>query len=297
MSDNTRPGNRHNIGRVCAYAAPVSRAIHCLRGGLCWVLLVTAPMSAFGQAVGSPRLQKLMSAARSNDLAVATTAIDDIAKTPTAGSVVGLITLLSEGRADAVTERLVLALGTTRSDAALNALRETQRHRVASIRVATLSALTHFISRPDVEALVAQGLRDHDATVRAAAARALATMQARGQVDVLLLAFDRGVPEAADAIGTLASDAQLPAFNAFLTRKPLAHMLNGYRAWLVRDDVSETTKLSIVATLEEIASIAIKRFLQSVLDSGALANEANVQRAVATSIGRIRETPQTEPAP
>ena len=186
----------------------------------------------------------------------------------------------------------LLALGATRSDAALEALRQGMRHRVATVRVAAIQGLANFTARPEVAALVAVGLRDHDPLVRGQAAQALVAMGAREQVEALMLAFERGVGEAAIAVGALGQDHHLPTFTSFLGKKPIAEMLAGYRAWLSRGDVSEATKIQIVATLEEMAGITVKRFLQELL-SGAGLTEPSVRRAVSNTITRIPETPST----
>lgn len=205
-------------------------------------------------------------------------------------AVSGLVQALEQGPSDAQAVEALRALGTTRSDAALDALRQGMRHRVATVRVAAIQGLASFTARPDVAAQVALGLRDHDALVRGQAAQALVAMGAREQVEALLLAFDRGVAEAAIAVGALGQDHHLPTFTSFLGKKPLAEMLAGYQTWLSRRDVSEATKIQIVATLEEMAGLTVKRFLQELLSSEG-PTEPSVRRAVSNTIARIPEAP------
>lgn len=213
------------------------------------------------------------------------------AQTATTKRVTVILAALADGPPDASAERLVLELGALRSDVGLHALREAMAHRVAAIRIAALRALGNFSNRPDIAQQVALGLRDSDPLVRAAASEALVTMNARAQVDTLLVAFRRGVPEAASAIGKLGDDNALASFTAFLGRKPLEQMLAGYHAWLTRDDVGTATKLSIVATLEDVAGLTVKRFLQALVDVGTLGSDTALQQALTATIGRIPETP------
>jgi len=256
LSDNTHARSGHN-NRPIAYAAHVSRAVHALFCSL-FLLSYATPLAA---------------------------------QTATTKRVMQVVADLADGRPDADAERLVLELGALRSDLGLDALRAAMLHRVVAVRIAALRALGNFVERADVAQQVARGLRDSDPLVRAAAAGALASMNARTEVGTLLIAFDRGVPEAAVAIGQLGDDNTLTAYNAFLGRQPIALMLAGYHAWLTRSDVRLETKLSIVATLENVAGVTVKRFLQSLIGSDALGDDAVLRRAIATTISHIPETP------
>jgi len=214
------------------------------------------------------------------------------AQAPRRPSIAALVQTLEQGPSDEQAEEALLALGSTRSDTALDALRQGMRHRVATVRVAALQGFSNFRARPDIAAHVALGLRDHDPLVRGQATRTLVAMDAREQVEALMLAFERGVAEAAIAIGALGQDHHLPTFTSFLGKKPIAEMLAGYQAWLTRRDVSEATKIQIVATLEEMAGLTVKRFMQELLSGEAL-TEPGVRRAVSNTITRIPETPST----
>lgn len=285
LSDNTHAERGHNIGPI-AYAAPVPRAIQGLIGFL-FTVLCASPWTA--HAASPERIAAWVAAVESGDPTQALVAIDELSKQPVAVRVPLFADLVRKGQPDPITEHLVLTLGASRSDLALTTLQRAAQHRLASIRVAAQHALSNFRDRADVAALVANGLRDSDPTVRAAAADSLVSMNAVTEVNALLVAFDRGVPEAAVALGTLADDNMLVAFTAFLGRKPIEHMLAGYRAWLLRRDVAINTKLAIVATLEDVSGVTVKRFLQAFADSDDKALAPELRRAIAATIARIPE--------
>src|SRR4029079_11403194 len=115
--------------------------------------------------------------------------------------------------------------------------------------------------------LLEQGLRDSDRNVRATAARELGEMGARESVDILFVAFDRGVVEAAASIGKLGDRQSVSRFNDHLGHQPLSVMLSGYIEYLPRDDIPEEVKVDIVGRLGDVSGPLVRSFLQRYLDT------------------------------
>src|SRR5690606_9786452 len=113
-----------------------------------------------------------------------------------------LAELLRSGRSDEVTDQALVALKGLAHPSSIDVLVEFTRHRRARARRLAYQALAAIEDRR-VPELLEQGLRDSDRSVRATAARDLGEIGARQSVDTLFVAFDRGVVEAAIAIGKL----------------------------------------------------------------------------------------------
>ncbi|MEM9075361.1 MAG: HEAT repeat domain-containing protein, partial [Myxococcota bacterium] len=109
--------------------------------------------------------------------------------------------------------------------------------------------------------LLERGLRDSDRSVRGAAALALGEIGADGSLDTLFIAFERGVIEAAIAIGKLGNRQAVERYDGFLGNEPLGVMLSGYGEFLRRRDIPFATKKGIVERLGEVAGVMVRRFL------------------------------------
>ena len=175
-----------------------------------------------------------------------------------------LAELLRSGQSDAITDRALEALRGLADPSAVDVLVEFSRHRRAAARRRAYHALS-AIRDPRVPALLEQGLRDSDRTVRAQCATALGAIGANGSVDVLFRAFDRGVVEAAASLGKLGDGASVSRFTAHLGQQPLSVMLSGYEQYLRRSDIDEATKVQIVTRLGEVSGRAVREFLAQYL--------------------------------
>ena len=148
------------------------------------------------------------------------------------------------------------------------------------------------IAGPRADELLAQGLRDSDSAVRGTCARRLGERKASSQIDVLLRAFERGVPEAAVAVGRIADAATSARFHAQLGHAPIVLMLSGYEPLLLRADVDEATKLDVIARLGEVASISVKRFLERMLVEHDWSAQPRLRSTLADTARRIDERPK-----
>ena len=112
-----------------------------------------------------------------------------------------------------------------------------------------------------------QALRDSNDRVRGAAAMALGEHGDRGALEVLFLAWERNVPEAAVAIGKLGGAPEAQRLAGFLGRRQLSEILPGFDEFLRRSDFSDDAKIDLIHRLEETAGPDVKRFLTNLLAS------------------------------
>ena len=175
-----------------------------------------------------------------------------------------LAELLRSGQPDAITDRALEALRGLADPASMEVLTEFTRHRRAGARRRAYAAIAGIEDRRAATVLE-QGLRDSDRSVRAACALALGAIGARGSLDVLFVAFERGVVEAAVSIGKLGNDGSVERFTAHLGQQPLSVMLSGYEQYLRRNDISDATKIAIVNRLGEVSGRAVREFLTQYL--------------------------------
>ena len=215
-------------------------------------------------------------------------ALETLAETKPPQAVGPIVTLIREGRRDAVTDRAIETLGAIAHRSAIPGLLELLRHRREGVRIRAYRALA-AIDDPRVPALLEQGLRDSSAAVRGAAARALGEVGARGSVDTLLVAFDRGVPEAAAALGKLGDARVVSRFDRYLGARPLSVMLSGYDAFLKRTDLSRDVKKDIVVRLGEVASPEIRQFLLAYLGTLDARRDGALYELVGRTARRIRQ--------
>jgi HEAT repeat protein len=175
-------------------------------------------------------------------------------------------------------------------------LTELTHHRRPGVRRRSYLALA-AIEHDSIPALLEQGLRDSDRTVRGAAALALGDLEASQSLDTLFLAFERGVVESAIAIGKIGGADSVARFDEFLGRQPLGVMLSGYEHYLRRDAIPIATKRQIVERLGEVASRMVKRFLLEYLGTFPTRRDRNRERValrelVEQTANRISDNPQ-----
>jgi len=143
---------------------------------------------------------------------------------------------------------------------------ELATHRRPDVRLAAVNAIT--ACRPSgAERALVVGLSDSDPRVRSAAAVGLGELGARGQVDTLFLALDRGILEAATAVGRLVDGPQVGRLLEHLGRLPFDVVSPGLNEVLARAEIPERVKLEVIARLQELATPDVKAFLQELLAS------------------------------
>lgn len=172
--------------------------------------------------------------------------------------------LLRSGRQDRITDRALNALKVLAAPQSIDVLAEFRNHRRAGARRRAYQALAAIEDRR-IPGLLERGLRDSDRSVRGAAALALGEVGSEANLDILFVAFERNVVEAAIAIGKLGGNGSIARYTEFLGREPLGVMLSGYHEYLRRDDISIAKKTEIVERLGEVSGTMVRRFLQEYL--------------------------------
>ena len=199
--------------------------------------------------------------------------------------------LLRSGRRDRITDRALNALKVLAAPQAIDVLAEFRNHRRPGARRRAYQALAAIEDRR-VPGLLERGLRDSDRTVRGAAALALGEVGSDANLEVLFLAFERNVVEAAIAIGKLGDNESVARYTESLGREPLGVMLSGYHEFLRRDDISSAKKTEVIERLGEVSGTMVRRFLQEYLGTfpeGRIRNETlrELKDVVEQTIRRI----------
>lgn len=226
-------------------------------------------------------------------------AIDQLSVIDDPAVITPLVTMLRAGQSDAITERGLEALRGLAEPASLDCLAEFTRHRRAAVRRRAYAAIA-AIQDPRSRQLLEQGLRDSDRQVRGEAADLLGRIGARASLDLLFRAFERGVIEAASAIGRLGNTASVERFDEHLGHAPLSVMLSGYEQYLRRSDIDEDTKVEIVGRLGEVSGRTVREFLGQYLLTFSERDRSRLRTVVRDTLARIpadAPTRPTTPAP
>ncbi|MBK8173557.1 MAG: HEAT repeat domain-containing protein [Sandaracinaceae bacterium] len=163
---------------------------------------------------------------------------------------------------------------------------ELTSHRRAAVRLKAVQALVASHAR-GAEGCLTTALNDGDPGVRSAAALGLGQLNARGAVETLFLALERGVLEASTAIGQLAAPADIPRLRSYVGRLPFDAMTPAFSEILARRDVPERAKLDLIAQLAEVATAEVKTYLQEFVASLPATDHSAVRRAAEDATLRI----------
>lgn len=197
--------------------------------------------------------------------------------------------LLRAGQPDAITDRALEALGALGHPGAVDILSAFTHHRRAGARRRAYQSLAAIQDRR-VRELLETGLSDSDRSIRGQVALSLGETNARQSLDLLFRAFERGVVEAAIAIGKLGDRTHVNRYSTHLGQKPLAIMLSGYGEFLRRRDVPIEVKTEIVSSLGEVSGPMVRRFLQEFLATFPERDRSALRRHTEETIRRIPQT-------
>lgn len=250
----------------------------------------TSEDTVSGEAVApAPTLEDLntivprLSSSNTDDVLAA---IDQLSVIDDAAVIAPIVTMLRAGQPDAITERGLEALRGLAEPSSLDCLAEFTRHRRAAVRRRAYAAIA-AIHDPRSRQLLEQGLRDSDRQVRGEAADQLGRTGARASLDLLFRAFERGVIEAAAAIGRLGDSASVERFDEHLGHAPLSVMLSGYEQYLRRTDIDEDTKVDIVGRLGEVSGRTVREFLGQYLLTFNERDRSRLRTVVRDTLARI----------
>ncbi len=222
--------------------------------------------------------------------------IDALTRLSTPEVVPPLVELIHRGLSDELLETVVTKLGIIGQPSAIDELSSLMRHRRPTVRRAAVEALGQ-IRDPRTRPLVESALRDSDNTVRGTAATALGAMGASQSVDLLQRAFERSVPEAAEAIGRLGNPASAARLLESVGRAQLSVLLPGFRRFLDRRDITDPVKLNIVEQLvARSPTLQVKRFLQDWLDHLPSGARTPSRTRAELAVRQIRDDAPSAPA-
>ncbi|MEM1417218.1 MAG: HEAT repeat domain-containing protein [Myxococcota bacterium] len=157
------------------------------------------------------------------------------------------------------------------------------RHRSAEVRAAAAAAVAEVEARRAGPALRA-ALDDPDPNVRATAALALGRVGDRRATPDLFRALERGLYEASASLGQLVRAPDVARYLGYLRRLPLSVLTPGLTEMLARRDLPNATKLEIVEAVGAVGSIDAKRYLEELV---LLFGDAPIARAARTAAEAI----------
>jgi hypothetical protein len=241
-------------------------------------LLVTGTAFAQGRRGGGPSrptvdraaLEAAIDELTASDMATVLGAITKLAEFADPRATAPLTRLLRAGPPDEVTHAAIQALGAISDADSVDVLIEYTRHRRPRVRrlaVQSIAQIRDSRVNDKVNEALRNALRDSNDRVRGVAAIAIGEHGDRGAMDLLFLAFERNVPEAAVSIGKLGGTAEADRLAGFLGRRQLSEILPGFDEFLRRSDFADDAKVNLIHKLEEIAGPDVKRFLTNLLAS------------------------------
>lgn len=241
--------------------------------GLCRSAHAEPPVAASASTERAHRRADLQAALRAEDADAVRRAVEALREADDPETVTLLSALLRSGVPSGLVDLALVSLGETHDADALPVLVEFTQHRRPGARRRAYLAVAN-IPGPEAHRVLEQGLADQHQSVRAACATALGNAGSAASVARLFEAWDRGVPEAATAIGKLGEKESIARFGQRLTRVRLPVMLAGYREYLTRTDIDSRAKVEIVQTLGEVSGPAVSRFLEDYLKTLGPASKA-----------------------
>jgi HEAT repeat protein len=182
-----------------------------------------------------------------------------LAASGSAQAVGPLTDLLRSGPRNDITNAAIQALGSIGNKASTAILIEYLDHRRPDARTAAIYALETF-KEPRVQDALENKLRDSDSQVRSAAALALGKRGNTSSVPILFQAFDRGVNDAAIAIGQIGTPADAQRLASYLGKVDITLLLPGFDEFLRRNNFPDKAKIEILEQLFELAGPDVLRF-------------------------------------
>jgi HEAT repeat protein len=166
-------------------------------------------------------------------------------------------------------------------------------HRDPALRRTAVRALCRT---GGVEAIAAlrSTLSDSDPAVRSFSAASLGTLRAKEATADLFEALDRGIFDAANAIGRICSVDQCQRFATRIEKLPLSVYTSGIEPMLFRpgSEIPEETKAHLVQKLRDLGTIEVHSYLRDLLSrwpkEGSVRVRQAMMAAVSATIGAER---------
>lgn len=170
-----------------------------------------------------------------------------------------LISLLKTGPRNDITNMIIETLGALRNEEAIDTLLSYLTHRRSDARVAAIFALESF-SSPKTKPALEQKLRDSDPQVRTSAALALGKIGDEKTVEILFLAFDRGVNNAAISIGRLGTAKDAQRLTNYLGKLSISILLPGFKEFIIGKKIDDQSKVNTLNVLFDFAGPEVRKF-------------------------------------
>lgn len=180
------------------------------------------------------------------------------------------------------------ALAVLNSPASRDVFIQMSRHRRETVRVRSVRALGSQRS-PESEAALTRALADSSSGVREAAAEALGKAASNQSLEPLFVAFDRGVLNAGRSIAKLATDEQVPRITSMLGRVPFSSLTPVFDVLLARRDISENTKLALVAQVSELGTSEARGYFEALRTKLPEDASPRVRKAIEDAASRIAQ--------
>jgi HEAT repeat protein len=222
---------------------------------------------------------------KSGDPAMVKSALDDVRMSAKAGAaaVPAIVELIQRGLPPNLTQAAIETLGDTESEAASAGLARYARHRNTALRRAAVQALARTRGAMAIKTLRV-ALSDPDPAVRGFSATGLGTMKAKEAIGDLFVALDHKVAEASTAIGQLCAGSECERLAAKLGGGSLGFevITIGLDQALFRGvpDVTDDTKIKIVARVRELGTGEANRFLRDVQGRWPKGGSPRVRQAI-----------------
>jgi HEAT repeat protein len=228
------------------------------------VAAAAPPPSQVAAAALPPALRPLEAGLRSRDHETLNAALGAIVRLGAAARPLrpAVEALAESGLSPPLARTALEALGAMGVRESAPVLRRYLRHRRADLRLAAARALSR-VGGPVAVAALRPALDDREPLVRGEAASALASLGAVEAVDDLYRALDRGVPEAAPALGRLCLGRACAGIADRLSQQPFAVLAPGCEALLFRPaaEVPDAQKIALVRRLRELPLPEVHRSL------------------------------------
>lgn len=255
--------------------------------------------AALGEVVkAAPLPADAIKRLKSGDPAQIQSALDDvrIAGRSGAPAVPAIVELLGRGASIAMTRAAIETLGDIGAEAASGALSSYARHRNVALRRAAVLALTRTRGAAAIKAL-RLALTDPDPGVRGLSATGLGTLKAKEAIGELFVALDHGVAEASASIGQLCASSECDTLAAKLGTLPFGVVTAGLDPALFRPmtEVSEDTKMKIVARVRELGTGEANHFLHQVQRKWRKDGSQRVRQAIDQAVLATSGSPGAAP--
>jgi hypothetical protein len=185
------------------------------------------------------------------DAAASATAADQLATVKTQAAHDALLDGLAAGLAPTAAPRAIAGLAVMPAPADVPVLRIYARHRTPAVRAAAFGALAAF---PEGKRLLVRALGDRDATVRAAAAGAIARTKAREGTERLFQLLARGDDAGVQALAAMADAEMARAIGEQLGKVPDGALARCLGLILRRPDFGpDEARVEVVRAIAKIA--------------------------------------------